>query len=520
MIIALLLLLQIGLLLTVFFKLGGQSVSYLISICTVLSIPIVVYIMNKEDDPAYKLVWMIPICSVPVFGTLLYIFVELNVGGFSLRNKLQKSIRESRPYLRTDPIVLKRMEQESSELANLATYLQKSCGYPAFENTKVTYFPVGEDKFEQLLKDLKRAEHFIFMEYFIIVRGKMWDTILETLKQKVKEGVEVRVMYDGMCSLINLPMHYPEELKAMGIETKIFAPIRPMLSTAQNNRDHRKIVSIDGKVAYTGGVNLADEYINEKERFGHWKDTAIRLEGDAAQGLTILFLQNWNMTELGKGVYEPYLLERADKSDGKQSTQNVQCTQDMQCTQNAHGENGFVIPYGDAPGDKENVGENVYLDILYNAKRYVHIMTPYLIIDGEMERALIYAAKRGVDVRIILPHIPDKKYAFFIARTYYPILLRAGVKIYEYKPGFIHAKSFVSDDEKAVVGTINLDYRSLYLHFECAVYLYRNTAVSAIEADYQETLQKCIAVDFDYYKNISVWEKLAGGVLKLFAPLM
>lgn len=496
MVIALLLLVQIMVLLAGFEWLG-RYMSYIMGGFTALSLILVVYVINKEDDAAYKLVWMIPICAFPVFGALLYVFVELNLGGFSLRRRLKKSIIKAAPYQKMTETVERDLQKQDKSFQNLAAYLQKYCACPTYENTRVTYFPLGEDKFAQLKIDIKSAKHFIFLEYFIIEQGIMWDSILELLKEKAAQGVEVRVLYDGMCSLVNLPMRYPEKLKTMGIQARVFSPIRPMLSTAQNNRDHRKIVSIDGRIAYTGGVNLADEYINEKVRFGHWKDVAIRLEGDGTRGMTAMFIQNWNMAALEQSDYEPYLQKTGSAAA-----------------------DGFVIPFGDAPGDNETIGENVYIDILYNARNYVHIMTPYLIIDGEMERALVYAAKRGVDVSLILPHIPDKKYAFCIARTYYPTLLHAGVKVYEYRPGFVHAKSFVSDDEKAVVGTINLDYRSLYLHFECGVYIYKNPVVADIERDYQETLQKCIPVDMDYYNSIPLIQKLVGRVLRLFGPLM
>ncbi|NLL78810.1 MAG: cardiolipin synthase [Clostridiales bacterium] len=495
MIIVLLLLLQLGILFAGFEWLG-QYMSYVLGSFTTLSVILVIYVINKEDDPAYKLVWMIPLCAFPVFGALLYLFVELDVGGRALKKRLRKNMVESAAYLKTGAATEKHLEEQDREFVNLASYLQRRCYCPAYENTEVTYFSLGEEKFKQLLIDLKSAEKFIFLEYFIIERGEMWDSILGILKEKAAQGVEVKLMYDGMCSLVNLPMRYPEKLKQWGIQVRVFSPIRPLLSTVQNNRDHRKIVSVDGRIAYTGGVNLADEYINRKVRFGHWKDTAIRLEGEGARGLTVMFLQNWNMIGLKAEPYEPYVIQNGGKGQG------------------------FVIPFGDAPGDNETVGENVYMDILYNAKRYVHIMTPYLIIDSEMERALVYAAKRGVEVSIILPHIPDKKYAFYIARTYYPILLRAGVKLYEYKPGFVHAKSFVSDDQKAVVGTINLDYRSLYLHFECGVYIYQNPVVQEIEEDYEQTLKQCIEVDMDYYKSINGFSKLAGRVLRLFGPLM
>ena len=284
----------------------------------------------------------------------------------------------------------------------------------------------------------------------------------------------------------------------------MFAPIVPALSTRQNNRDHRKIVVIDGKVAFTGGINLADEYINRKERFGHWKDTAIMITGEAVRSFTIMFLEMWsvdkNLRNMPLELFEKYL----DIVPDKESEPG----------------DGFIMPYGDSPLDNEAVGEQVYMDILYTAKDYVHIMTPYLILSNEMITALTYAAKRGVDVKIIMPHIPDKWYAFVLAKTYYNELLDAGVKIYEYTPGFVHAKVFTSDDEKAVVGTINLDYRSLYLHFECAVYLYQNEEIPSIEEDFQETFAKCQEVLPSDYKRQKFFDRMAGRVLRILAPLM
>ena len=349
-----------------------------------------------------------------------------------------------------------------------------------------------------MLKELEKAEEFIFLEYFIVERGKMWNSILEILERKAREGVEVRFMYDGMCSILLLPYSYPKKLRALGIQAKMFAPIRPLMSTSQNNRDHRKILVIDGKAAYTGGVNLADEYINAKAKYGHWKDTAIKVEGEAVKSFTLMFLQMWNGSEWGTEDYAGYI------RSGLRTEQRS---------------SGFVMPYGDGPTMPENVAETIYLDIIHQAVRYVHIMTPYFIVDNAMLDAIQYAARRGVDVRIIIPHIPDKRTIFAMSRTYYPDLLAAGVKVYEYKPGFIHAKVFTSDDEKAVVGTVNMDYRSLYHHFECAVYLFRNEAVFDVEKDFQETLGRCIEVDMKYYKNISIFNRMMGRILRLIGPL-
>lgn len=306
-------------------------------------------------------------------------------------------------------------------------------------------------------------------------------------------------MYDGTCTVSLLPHTYPERLKAEGIQCKVFNPIKPALSTTQNNRDHRKIVVIDGHTAFTGGINLADEYINEKERFGHWKDTAVMIKGEAVRGFTWMFLQMWDF-DVRDENYEKYLNIEVPEPKEKQS--------------------GYVIPYGDSPLDDESVGELVYMDILNTARDYVHIMTPYLILDNEMMTALTYAAKRGVDVKIIMPGIPDKPYAFALAKTYYPELLRAGVKIYQYELGFVHAKVFTSDKSKAVVGTINLDYRSLYLHFECAAFLYKVEAIEKVEEDFQETLNQCKRITMEDYKNEKIITRFGGRMLRLFAPLM
>ena len=330
----------------------------------------------------------------------------------------------------------------------------------------------------------------------------MWDSILEILEQKVREGVEVRFMYDGMCSLMLLPYRYPRQMEAKGIHCKAFSPIRPMLCTIQNNRDHRKIVVIDGHTAFTGGVNLADEYINEKPRFGYWKDTAVMLKGDAVKSFTMMFLQMWNIWEKTPLSYEKYLCREIPPQSAEAS------------------KGGFVMPYGDSPLDHEPVGKYVYVDILYQAKSYVHIMTPYLILDDETINALVFTAKRDVEVIIIMPHIPDKKYAFFLAHTYYEELLDAGVQIYEFTPGFVHAKVFTSDDEKAVVGTINLDFRSLYHHFECAAYMYQNPVVADIEKDFQETLKQCVKITKETCKAYPFYQKIAGKGLRLIAPLM
>jgi len=458
-------------------------------------------IVNGSMNPSLKLTWLIPVLVAPVFGSMFYLYVRADIFTKGAAISLENKHRESMPYRKEDEEIRKRLAQEDLQQANLAAYLRDHGDFPVYDETQAVYFPLGENKWIRLLEEIKKAKQFIFLEYFIINEGVMWDTVLELLEEKAEEGVEVRVMYDGTCAITSLPFSYPKKLEAMGIRCKMFSPVRPMLSTVQNNRDHRKILVIDGKVGFTGGVNLADEYINQRERFGHWKDTAVMLKGEAVQSLTLMFLEMWNLDEKAPENWIKYCSSQdSDKTYEKP--------------------NGYVIPYCDSPLDREMVGEFVYLDILNTAKRYVHIMTPYLILDNETITALSYAAKRGVETIIIMPHIPDKWYAYLLARTYYEELIRAGVQIYEYTPGFIHAKQFTSDDEKAVVGTINLDYRSLYLHFECAVYFYRNPVVADVEADFQETLKKCQRITVEDCRRLSLGKRLVGGLLRILAPLM
>lgn len=473
--------------------------TYVYGLFVVLSIMAVVYLVNTKSNPAFKTSWILFILLIPVVGTAFYIFMMIQPGTHYLAKRLRQLDEAASPYMKQNLEILEDLRVSKPANANLAHYMTHSVSYPVHRNTKVTYFPLGEDKFEEMKLQLQKAEHYIFLEYFIVEEGIMWNTILDILEQKVKEGVEVRFMYDGMCSVIQLPYHYPKKMKQAGIKCKIFSPVRPILSSYQNNRDHRKILVIDGRVAFTGGVNLADEYINKKERFGHWKDTAVMLEGEAVQSFTMMFLQMWNVSERQPENYTKYLTPKAEKFKR---------------------ELGFVLPYGDSPFDHENIGEQVYFHLLNHAKKYVHIMTPYLILDNEMVTNLTYTAKCGIEVIIIMPYIPDKWYAFAVAKTYYEELIEAGVQIYEYTPGFVHAKVFVSDNDTATVGTINLDYRSLYHHFECGTFIYNNPVVWEVEKDFQATLKKCQKVTVEALHSCSLQMKLVGRVLRLIAPLM
>ena len=483
------------------YKFYEQYIGYIFIGFILISAGVVIYIINAKQNPAFKLAWIIPVLVFPFFGVIMYIFLKSQQTPNRIRKRINKLSEEAKPLLVQDANILNEVKEKSHRVYNLAKYMENTGDFLIYKNTEVEYFPIGESKFKSLINELKNAKKYIFMEYFIIAKSKMWNTILEILDEKVREGVEVRVMYDGMCSISMLPWRFDDKLNEKGIKCKVFSPIYPVISTVQNNRDHRKIVVIDGEVAFTGGINIGDEYINEYERFGHWKDTSIMLKGDAVKSFVIMFLQMWNLDEKNKDDYTKYIAE------------NVKAFE-------IYNDGSYIIPYSDNPYDDDNVAEQVYLDILNTAKRYVHIMTPYLILDNEIMMALKYAAKRGVDVKIIMPHIPDKQYAYLLARTYYGELLQAGVKIYEYTPGFVHAKVFISDDEEAVVGTINLDFRSLYLNFECASYMYNAKVINNIEEDFQNTLQECEEITIESNKKYSAFKKLIGRVLRLFAPLM
>ena len=462
----------------------------------IFSAVMIIFLFNNRMDSSAKLTWMWIISLAPIPGTLFLAFTQSNWGNRKNKERVKKIISSTKTELAENSDVLATLAKEGSGTDDLAKYLNRSGCFPVYAGTQVDYYPLGEDKFAAMLEELEKAEHFIYMEYFIVAEGEMWGQILDILIRKAQAGVDVRVMYDGTSGLTLLPDNYCELLAAKGIKAKVFSPLIPIVSSHYNYRDHRKILVIDGQVAFNGGVNLSDEYININSPFGHWKDTALRLRGPAVQSFTLMFLQMWNLDE-----------EKPDFSACHVPVSEKPAA-------------GYVIPYGDCPLDEDKVGETVYMDILNRATDYVHIMTPYLILDGELETAIKYAAQRGVDVKLILPGIPDKKAIYALSKTHYSALTDAGVKIYEYTPGFVHAKVFVSDDKKAVVGTINLDYRSLYHHYECATYMYETDSVADVERDYQNTLSKCRAVTKETIRNEKLSTKITGHILKFVAPLL
>ncbi|MCD7716721.1 MAG: cardiolipin synthase [Lachnospiraceae bacterium] len=467
---------------------------------------VLLLIINHVEHPAFQLAWASLVLLFPIFGGLLYLYLKLQPGMRVMSGRMQEVEQQNQKLLLQDSRIMRELAFQDQRAAQLAYYVGRRQGYPVFGNTKVTYFSCGEEMFEELKKQLRDAKQFIFLEYFIISEGYMWDSVQEILEQKVREGVEVRLMYDGMNELNNLPHDFSRKIKSLGIRCKVFSPVYPVISTSYNNRDHRKIAVIDGHTAFTGGVNLADEYINRRERFGHWKDAAIMLRGDAAGSFTVMFLKMWDVTEKSEN---PAVYLKEPMKEPQTGNENGAGT-----------EEGFVLPYATNPLAETQTAEHVYLEIINSAVRYVHIMTPYLVPDHELLQALIYAAQRGIDVKLILPHIPDKKYAFALAHSYYKTLVSAGVRIFEYTPGFIHSKVVISDDICAVVGAINLDYRSLYLNFECAAWLYNVPEIHKIEEDFKKTLIECqLVTPFDI-RHDKITRKLAGHVLKVIAPLM
>lgn len=476
----------------------NEYISSFSFITAVFTLFMVLYLFNCNMNATAKLTWMLIIALLPLPGAVFLCFTQSDILHGAIKKRANKLIDSTKQAVIQPEDVIRQVKADGSGVASLVQYLNKGGCFPLFNNTDTTYFPIGEKKFTAMLEELKKAEKFIFMEYFIIEEGYMWGSILEVLIEKAKAGIDVRVMYDGMCEVSLLPSNYARLLEKHGIKAKAFSPIMPVVSSHYNYRDHRKILVIDGKTAFNGGVNLSDEYINHIERFGHWKDTAVMVKGDAAKSFALLFLQMWNIDEKAP-EFLTYL-----EDDGY-------------CPEHP---NGYVMPFGDSPLDEYRAGETVYMDILNRADRYVHIMTPYLILDEEMEAALKYAALRGVDVKLILPGIPDKKAVYALAKSHYLTLVNAGVKIYEYTPGFVHAKVFVSDDKKAVVGTINLDYRSFYHHFECGTFLYRTDCIADIERDFQNTLEKCRHVTPTSIRNEKKSYKLIGSLLKFIAPLL
>lgn len=473
-------------------------ISWLYGVLLILSLMIVIWLVGKDENPSYKLAWVILILVLPVFGGLFY----LVFGNKSMPRKLVRRITaadasERRMYLVARQNMDK-LYRQLPRMAPLSRFLETTTGAPLWHNTQSEYYSIGEEMWPRMIQELEKAERFIFMEYFILEEGKMWTPILDILKRKAAQGLDVRFMYDDIGSIQTLPNHYDKVLRQAGIKCMAFNPFRPHLNSVMNYRDHRKITVVDGNVGFCGGINIADEYINEYEKHGHWKDTGVLLRGDAVWNLTAMFLALWNFSA-------PVPMDKE--------------VEQFRPTLSVPGD-GYVQPFGDSPLDRINVCEDCYMQIINRATRYVYITTPYLILDNEMVTALQTAARSGVDVRIITPHVPDKWLVHQASQSFYNALLKAGVRIYEYTPGFVHAKMYVSDDCVAVVGTANMDYRSFYLHFECGVCFYNNSVVHQVREDILRTMELSSEIPVDYQSRVKLWKRIIRAFLRLFSPLM
>ena len=490
--VSILILLQLGLIYMLIYLLSVRLTEFLF-IVQVLNMMIVIYILNKNDNPSYKMTWIIFILGIPLVGGITY----LMFGGRKVPRDIRTGIKElnnGQAILIQEKAVMDSIHEK--EYLRQARYLYDNTGFPIYKNTKVTYLSSGEAKFEALVNALKSAEKFILLEYFIIKEGYVWSTIKEILVSKVKEGVDVKLIYDDAGSK-SLPYEFLEDCRALGIKAFAFNPLRPILAIYMNNRDHRKIAVVDGRIGFIGGMNLADEYINRISPFGHWKDVAVQFEGEAVYSLSLMFLQFYDHVSKEISDYSWYY-------GNPKKYENV----------------GYVQNFSDSPTDEEPVSQFTHLNLINSASSYIYIMTPYLVIGYEIMIALVNAAKSGVDVRIMVPHIPDKKYVFSVTRSNYEYLTQNGVRIFEYLPGFLHAKVMVADDRVAIVGTTNLDFRSYFLHFECGSLIIDDPSIKDIVDDCKDTLSKCIEIMYEEAKNVNFMVKLWRAILNMFSTLL
>lgn len=517
--------LQIALIVSFFTTLNGRW-SWVQDLTQILTFILVLFIYSQHKTSSMKTPWIILILVLPVFGIVMYLLVGLNGSTYFMKKRYQAVDEELLPHLHRDPLADELLKERHPELSGVSRYLEDYAFYPLYQNTRVRFFQEASMGLEAMKEDLRKASHYIFMEYHAIEEKESWKGIEDILKEKAAQGVEVRIFYDDMGSIGFLDGRFIKRMEAMGIQCRDFNPVMPGLNVFLNNRDHRKITVIDGEIGYTGGYNLANEYFNVTHPYGHWKDTGIRLEGDAVRSLLVTFLENWNAMKDPKlddteGDIARYIkvAEKEERADEKREEKRAE-EQIREGKLPDISREGFVQPYADNPIDNENVGENVYISLIEQAEDYCWFITPYLIITDEMNHALSLAAKRGVDVRIITPGIPDKKLIYQITRSYYNGLVRNGVRIYEYTPGFCHAKMCVTDDIAATCGTINLDYRSLYHHFENGCLIVDDPVVTEIHDDFLNTMEQCREVTKFYKEGRTRRLRLWQMFLRLFAELL
>lgn len=466
-----------------------------------LALLLVLGIYGRHMNAAVKMPWIMLISAFPFFGVPLYLMIGLSGSTRKMRKRYQAIDARLMPMLRQNAESFRALEESDLGVANQFRYLREIAGFPVYQNTDFRYYGTAEEAFEAQLKDLSGAKRFIWMEYHAIEERESFRRLREILKERAQAGVEVRIFYDDLGSIGFIDTDFIRRMEADGIHCRVFNPVVPLISFFMNNRDHRKITVIDGRIAYTGGYNLADEYFNLTHPYGHWFDTGVRLEGDAVRSMGVIFLQNWNAI-------------RGDDKDDREPERF------LESEPYAASQSGWCQPYADSPLDEEQTGENVYMNLLNGAERYAWFTTPYLILTDEMTQAFCLAAKRGVDVRVVTPGIPDKKMVYQTTRSYYGALVRGGVRIFEYTPGFCHAKQCLADDRIAACGTINLDYRSLYHHFENGVLLYDYPGLADMKENFEELFSQCREVTEQYRSGRSLPRRVEHCLLRFISPLL
>ncbi|MGL5978893.1 MAG: cardiolipin synthase [Erysipelotrichaceae bacterium] len=477
-----------------------SSYSNLYILFYLISLLVGVNVVRSTMNPTFKLSWMIVIFVVPIFGGLFYLIIKRMRQPKQVEEKMESNREKFFALYQEDHGLVDEMRGFNRILESQSRFIETVCGMSAYKNTDTTYYPLGEDFFEALKIQLRNAKRYIYMEYFILAEGEMWSELLDILKERVDAGVDVRLIYDDAGSINLIPDNYEKILASYGIQALAFNPFVPAFSIFIQNRDHRKITIIDGHTAFTGGINIADEYINTIKRYGHWKDCAMMMQGEAVYAMNLMFLENWHFHK--EGSFDPQALK-------------------VDASRLANPEaKGYVQPYGDSPYDNETVGESIYMNMFNVASDYIYINTPYLIINNEVATALILAAKKGVDVRIVTPGVADKPFVHFTTRSYYEQLIEGGVHIYEYTPGFIHSKTCVVDGLYATIGTVNLDYRSLYYHFECGVFMYDTKALQELKADFESMLDVCTQITPAFYQKQKLRTTIAQAAMRIVAPLM
>ena len=491
---------QIGVIVWIILNFMSASAFY-IPIVYALGFISVFFLVSSNDHPIYIISWILLIYVAPILGVPFYLIFGNKRSGAKVARQMAKYQEHYEKEMRAvlpepAPKIRHALIESSPNFGRQSDYIRNLTGAPAWDGTTVEYYALGEDAFTRILEEVDKATRFILFEYFIIAEGEMWTAMLTLLRKKLAEGVSIRLLYDDFGSIKTIPSRYKQTLKDMGFQVGVFNRLKPHLNARLNYRDHRKMLIIDGDIGFTGGINFADEYINRKIRFGHWKDTTVMLKGNAVWNLTLMFFQQWVFT----------------------TDEDIDLTEFT--PRRKYPNDGYVQPFGDSPLDEDNISENAYIQIINHARHYVWITTPYLIIDTQMLTALTIAAQSGVDVRIMTPNFHDKWYVHPVTRSNYLPLLKVGVKIFEYTPGFMHAKMFVADDEVSIVGTTNMDYRSFYLHFECGVIFFHSSVTAQVRNDFIKTLDVCTEITLQQEETIPLPMKLFRNVLKLFSPLM